>query len=263
VILFYVNSGTRRFGDKPYFPFARLSWEFYAVVSGSCGLLLKDNEKAPLRQSHLWLLPPSFVHGWHGISGKPCKVVAFHFASIPRQLEEVVPRGGYFERPLNNAECKVLKRIEALIEKEFRKPNHLSDLRFQRALMDLTLLALEGTSRQQLDGAQQKAAAKVDSALSWFRQNLREHPTLEDVAKAVHVSPSHLRRLFAEVQNQSPSEAMHEIKMQAATQALSATDAKIDVIATECGFSSASVFCRSFKISKGWTPAGWRRRMQS
>lgn len=261
MILRYVNSGSRRFGEKPYLPFARLSWEFYAVISGSCGLLLKDDGKLPLKQSHFWLLPPNFVHGWYGERGKPCSIIVFHFASVPRQLEEAVPRNGFLERAISAKECKLLKEIGAPLELEFQHPNFLSDIRFYRALLDLTLFALARTPGPEPKKSKRKADVVVSAALAWLRQNLRDNPSLEDVAKAVHISPSHLRRMFAEAGNQTPSEAMNEVKLQAAMHALSESDAKIDVVAAESGFSSASVFCRNFKLHKRCTPIEWRRRL--
>src|SRR5205823_6870558 len=98
-------------------------------------------------------------------------------------------------------------------------------------------------------------------AMNWFRQHLRDNPSLDDVAKAAHISPSHLRRMFREIGDVSPSDAMQEIKLQKAVRLLSESDAKIDAVATESGFSSASVFCRNFKIHKRCTPAEWRRRL--
>jgi AraC family transcriptional regulator len=260
MILRYVNTGSRRFGERPYLPFARLCWEFYAVVDGSCGMLLEGNEKLPLKQSHFWLLPPNFIHGWYGLPRKVCNIVVIHFASIPRQLAEAVPRNGFFERSLSAAECKMLKGLEGPLEREFRKPGYLSDILFQRSLLDLTLFALAGTHARELDTVKRKANIAVDAALSWYRQNIRDGPSFEEMAKAVHMSPSHLRRMFAEVGDQTPSEAMLETRIQAAVRVLSESDAKIDVVASECGFSSASAFCRTFKINKRCTPMEWRRR---
>jgi AraC family transcriptional regulator len=261
MILRYVNSGSRSLGEKPYEPFARLSWEFYMVTHGFCGMILEGGERLPLQKSHLWMLPPHFIHGWYGIVGKPCRVLVFHFSSIPRQLEDLVPRNGYFEMPLTAAERERLIKMELPLEKDFYRQNPLSDLRFHKAMMDISLFILERKSARAEDEPQQKSRVKVDEALTWFRQHLRDHPSLEELARAVHVSPSHLRRLFAEVLHKSPSDVMHEIKLQAAMHALSETDAKIDAIALDSGFSSASVFCRSFKASKNCTPVEWRRRM--
>jgi AraC family transcriptional regulator len=261
MILRYVNSGQRWFGEKPYLPFARQSWEFYAVTEGKCGLILEDNERLPLKQSHFWLLPPHFMHGWYGEMGRPCSVLVFHYASVPQQLADIIPRGSFHEQPLTRAQCRYLRDIESPIEPDYYKKSPLNDLRHHKALMELALFILEGRNGGEPALLAGKSAETVETALTWFRQNIRDHPTLQDVARAIHVSPSHLRRLFQEVRNQSPSEAILEAKIDAATHALTDSNAKIATIAAECGFSSASVFCRSFKALKHCTPVEWRQRM--
>ena len=45
---------------------------------------------------------------------------------------------------------------------------------------------------------------KVERALSWCAQNLSQAPTLKEVADSIHVSSSHLRRLFWQVRRMSP-----------------------------------------------------------
>src|ERR1043166_763799 len=260
MILRYLNAGLRRFGETPVAPHARVSWEFFAVVEGRCGLLLEGERKLPLQQSHLWILPPHHFHGWHGEPGTPCEIVVFHFASIPPELAEALPPDGPFECALTGQNCDFLRQLQASLEADFQKPTWLSDLRCHQALLHLTLLALNHLPGYELNTSTRKTAAKVDAALEWFRRHLRDKPSLEKVAKSIHVSPSHLRRMFAAVRHQTPSQAMQELKLEAAFRTLSETDAKIEVVASECGFSSASDFCRAFKKSKGCTPKKWRKQ---
>jgi hypothetical protein len=63
--LLSLNSGRRYFSQMPIAPHKRFSWEFFAVIRGNCGLLLKNDTDIPLKCSHLWLLPPYHFHGWH------------------------------------------------------------------------------------------------------------------------------------------------------------------------------------------------------
>jgi AraC family transcriptional regulator len=102
----------------------------------------------------------------------------------------------------------------------------------------------------------------VDAAIAWFRRHLREQPAMEDVAAAVHVSPSHLRRLFTTVFKQSPRAVLGNAQIDIAMRLLAGSDLKIESIAAEAGFASARDFSRVFSARKGCSPSDWRRKIQ-
>lgn len=262
-MLRYLSGGVRRFGSQPIGEHARLNWEFYAVVNGRCGVLLENGEKRPLEERRLWVFPPHHVHGWHG-ERKTCQVVVFHCGSVPRQLEEAIPPLGYMERALTEAECLQVEALGHELEPDFHRRNSLSELRFDRAIIDLALLALNGTAvaggeRGPVD---KRMMEKVDGAIVWFRRHLREQPKMEDVAAAVHVSPSHLRRLFMLALHQNPRTVLAQTQMEVALRLLAESDLKIESVATEAGYASARDFSRVFRALKGCPPSEWRRRLQ-
>ena len=47
--------------------------------------------------------------------------------------------------------------------------------------------------------------------------------------------------------------------MERAMELLSNMKIKLETVAKQCGFSSASNFCRAFKARKGASPTRWRR----
>jgi AraC family transcriptional regulator len=231
------------------------------VVKGRCGVILESGEKMPLRENCLWIFPPHHLHGWHG-ERRQCSVVILQSGSVPRQLVEAVPPAGFFEQALTEAESGRVEALGRTLEPEFRDRNLLSELRFDRAIIDLTLLALGSVVSRSPSAHNRRMTEKVDTAIAWFRRHLREHPAMEDVAAAVHVSPSHLRRLFATVFKQSPRAVLGNTQIDIAMRLLAGSDLKIESIAAESGFASARDFSRVFSARKGCSPSDWRRKIQ-
>lgn len=139
----YLSSGVRRFRAMPILQHTRVNWEFYAVVQGRCGLLLDQDEKLPLRARRLWVFPPGHLHGWHG-EEEHCSVVVVHAATVPKQLVASIPSSGILERRITASQCRHIEAIERAIEPDFHNPSPLSDLHFNRAIIDLAVIALGG-----------------------------------------------------------------------------------------------------------------------
>ena len=257
----YLSSGVRRFGSMPIGSHSRLNWEFYAVVEGRCGVLLDSGEKLPLRDHCMWVFPPHHLHGWHG-ERRPCHVVVLHCGAVPRQLAEAIPEAGFLERELDESKCQRIAELGSALDADFHERNSLSELRFDRAIIDFTLLALDGIESQSPCTVNRRMTEKVDSAVAWFRRHLREQPTIDDVAAAVHVSPSHLRRLFMMVVKQSPRAVLGNAQVEFAMRLLSGSDLKIESVAAESGFASARDFSRVFSAHQGCSPSDWRRKVQ-
>jgi len=85
---------------------------------------------------------------------------------------------------------------------------------------------------------------------------------MDEVAAAVHVSSSHLRRLFVSVRNQSPRAVLVNAQVELAMRLLAGSDLKIESVAAEAGFTSARDFARVFSARKGCSPSEWRRKVQ-
>jgi AraC family transcriptional regulator len=240
---------------------SRVNWEFYAVVDGRCGVLLGNGEKLELRSRCLWVFPPHHAHGWHG-EKRHCNVVVVHCGTVPLQLAEAVPKDGFLEHPMTEAECQQVADLGQALYADFHYRNTLSELRFDRAILDLSLIALDGLEAPTPHATNRRIMEKVDTAIAWFRRHLREQPTMDQVAASVHVSPSHLRRLFMMALHQSPRAVLGNAQIEIAMRLLAGSDLKIESVAAEAGFASARDFSRVFSAHQGCSPSDWRRQVQ-
>lgn len=86
---------------------------------------------------------------------------------------------------------------------------------------------------------QARQYAIVARTIAFIRDNARQQPTLEQIAEAVHVSPFHLQRLFAEWAGISPKRFLQYLTKEYAKQQLISSQDALTV--TECaGLSSTS-----------------------
>jgi AraC-like DNA-binding protein len=84
--------------------------------------------------------------------------------------------------------------------------------------------------------------------------------SVAELAKAVHLSGEHLRRLCHASCGHSPMQQVTRIRIHQAAALLARTDQKIETIAVAVGFANLSAFSVAFKRLIGQSPAAFRRK---
>lgn len=83
--------------------------------------------------------------------------------------------------------------------------------------------------------------------------------TVEDMARAFHLSPSTLQRRLAE-DNSSVSQCVREVRLETALGLLQTTQLQVSEIAVRCGYESHSRFSAAFRERFGFVPSHLRPR---
>lgn len=242
---------------------SRTNWEFYAILEGRGGAVLRDGMPAELCERTLWLFAPECTHAWADDGRHPYTRLSFHFGSVPYPLDELVRRnGGFLRRTLADDEVAALRSLAAEVEPHFCRPTPLGFLHFQRCLSELALLAARGAeiTGEEL-GLADLANFKVEGAITWYERHLERNPSVKEVADAMHISPSHLRRLFWQARRASPKDVFRRLRVARAQELMGRSALTLEDIATECGYASASHLCRDYKGVHGFTPTTWRKRL--
>lgn len=258
-MLRYLGLGLRQFGLFPLKPLARMNWEFFAVLRGRVAPLRDGTPAGPLAGDTLWVSPPGSAHTWAGDGSRRAHIAVFHFGSVPAPLEAAVRPRPQLALPLTPAERRRIESLARGLQDDFRQPNRLSNLVFESALLELALLVLRKLPSGDAPPIADQAERTVADAIAWYGENVRANPSIVEIARQVHVSPSTLRRLFHKVRGERPARVFGRIQLERGMRLMSETDLKLDGIAEECGFTSTSDFCRAFKAFTKVTPNVWRR----
>jgi AraC-like DNA-binding protein len=88
------------------------------------------------------------------------------------------------------------------------------------------------------------------------------HPSLEEVAKHLGVSPRTLQRQLA-AEDLTHSDLLHQTRIAKACQLLAQRNVHISDIAREAGFATPSAFSRAFQSWTGKSPRAFRNGLYS
>jgi AraC family transcriptional regulator of arabinose operon len=99
---------------------------------------------------------------------------------------------------------------------------------------------------------------RVARAVTFMRDRYADPLNLCDIAQAACLSPSRLAHLFKHVVGAGPMHYLQSIRLERAEQMLLTTDAKLETIATACGFCDEFYFSNVFARHFGQRPSRYR-----
>ena len=102
---------------------------------------------------------------------------------------------------------------------------------------------------------------EVAKTREYLENNWREEFDIDKVAEAVHVSPSHLIRLFKKHTGMTPFRYYQELKINGLKEALQNRNLSVANAFASCGFAYPGNFARFFKEQVGMTPSQYRKMM--
>jgi len=140
----------------------------------------------------------------------------------------------------------------------------LSDDPFNRLAAVGELFSLLRMIRRQRLFSSSEAGEGEDvltQAQRYIERHYHEELSVEQIARACHVSVSYLHRLFAERLEQTPHAALLRQRITAAKTMLMNEACPIAEIAWRCGFNSPCYFSDCFRKSVGMSPREFREQM--
>lgn len=100
----------------------------------------------------------------------------------------------------------------------------------------------------------------IQEAISFMKENINRHLTLNDIAAYVNYSPSRFGQIFLKKTGHSPINYFNQLKIQKACQMLDFTEMKIKEISFELGFYDQYHFSKTFYKITGETPTQYKKR---
>lgn len=102
----------------------------------------------------------------------------------------------------------------------------------------------------------------IQQSILFMKDHLEERITLEEIARAVGYSPSHLNTLFVQRVSYSPMEYYNQLRIQRGCSYLQFSKLKIKEIAFRLNYYDPFHFSNAFHREMGITPKAYRSRYQ-
>ncbi len=141
---------------------------------------------------------------------------------------------------------------------ELQRPGGGDSELFAHTLLLRLLLGLSRAYRPQ------RARGPADHALisrieAFLQTNLHRPLTRDDVARAIHLSPPHLARVYRTFAGKTLGRRLTELRIERAKQLLVGSTLPVTEIAGEVGLSSFSHFTKVFRHEVGVAPSAFRQ----
>lgn len=110
------------------------------------------------------------------------------------------------------------------------------------------------------EGKEVRKLQVVQKAGDYIRKNFRNKITVEDIAKAVYLSPCHLSKVFKQELGCTIVEFLTKVRIEEAKKLLRNPKFNVVQVADELGFKDPGYFTKVFKRSEGITPSQYREK---
>ncbi len=163
------------------------------------------------------------------------------------------------------AENEIRLQTQIVLKDRELHRRELEQVHLEKTLKDLSIAVLGGgrARRAQAEtpvGASAPGRQVVEKAQAFIEAHYGQDITLEDVAKAVFLSPNYFSSLFKKVTGASFKSSLVERRMQAARQMLLEGTLPIKEVVARAGFRDYNYFNRTFRAMEGIPPAEFRAR---
>jgi AraC family transcriptional regulator len=186
------------------------------------------------------------------------RVTTVCFDLEPKMLARLGDSAAALQDPITVKRGAVIP-LAPRFQREMLNTDSASDLVLQGLIYEL----VGELARRQSPKLAADAPAWLRRAREMLHDLWNQSVSIEEVASAVGVHPSHLNRVFRAHLNQTPGEYLRRLRMERATREVISSDLPLKAIASLAGFSDQAHFTREFRRHHGVSPLEMRRSMLS
>ncbi len=222
--------------------------ELVLVTEGSCRISVDGAETLAGAVGTMFILPADVAHDQ--VNDAWCRTSYVVFDTVPL---------AFSDRP----RCVVLAGDDPVLGwyEDVCRLSLAPGLASEPVLAGLLLAVLE-----RLKAIEDRAATAqvlpraIVEATRWLEANLVDTVCVDDIARAVRLSPSHLTALFRAHLGCPPLKYQQGLRLALARKLLRNSYLSVAEVAAACGYVDANYFIRVFRANIGTTPSRWRAR---
>ncbi len=223
----------------------------YMNCRGKCIL---NGSEYEISGNCLYFLTPQDFHRIETIPDRESSSVIISFSEKLLNASQLrLFSGG--ARIINDVNIYTIQRINELYVKfQEKKPYFKDYLKYLLGcvLLDIAAEAMETSTHGE------NLSSPIRNAIAVLHQNPSAQIKLNDVAKAVSLTPSYFSHLFHSEIGCNFKTYLNNLKISYAKRLLEETDLSVLEVSMECGFGSVSQFHRVFKEHTGVTPSKYK-----
>lgn len=245
---YFVLSEVRDFAFQPH-----LHWcyEMVLVLEGTVDVQL-ENQSYILQPGDLLLVRPNLVHSYSYKADSPNVVFTCIFA--PALIAAISEPLIKYRLP-----SPIIKNLPQIYRDMFRTVDNDSSIGRIKGF----LYSVSSLFHEQLDFSRKSASIQskllLRDIMQYVEDNIHNPCSIQELAKALDYSPSHLSRYFRAKLGITYSEYVKCTKINHACYLLRNTAQSVEDIMIACGYISSSSFNLNFKSMIGMSPTEYRR----
>jgi AraC family transcriptional regulator len=198
-----------------------------------------------------WLIPDG-IGAWgelHSVGPFDCASILVDPSALPSAVRT------YFSRPISGLVQDRLRSAFDALGKDLQGPDHIAALVAEgwalRALAHVARLSTHrpGPSRKMAAGG--LAPWQLSRATALLGADLTENQPVQHIAAACRLSATHFCRAFKQSMGMPPHQWLMHARVERARDLLLRSTLPLVHIASQCGFSDQSHFCKVFRRFEG------------
>ena len=237
------------------------------VVQGH-GVVLADGRRSQYRPPAILVIPAGTVHGFEFEPGTQGHVVSVSIELVadlaPREpgINALFLQPATFETRADDLNATDLAHSVRMLAREFARPESGDGLALHGWLEVMlgNLLRLASVMPHPSDAVAGKRRQLMARFSELIEHRFRLNPSVADLARALHVSGSHLRSVCLASTGQSPIQLIHARILLEAKRQLHYTGSPVSEIGYALGFDDPAYFTRFFSRLAGQSPRAFRHR---
>jgi len=163
---------------------------------------------------------------------------------------------------LSRAAVEGKAELEMILGLNFEYIQELGKIKSTKELCIWVVKVLDRFTESVYENRNIKNVNIIRKAREFIRTNYKKKMKLEDISKAVYLSPYYLSHIFKKETGYTLFQYLTNVRIEEAKQLLENKHWNTTRIAFEVGYSDQSYFCKVFRKSEGIPPSDYRKRMK-
>ena len=255
--LYLVSCGWEKCGaTHSYGPAVRNYYMLHFILKGQ-GLYYLNNKHYKLNENQCFLTEPGTVTLYKAEPTNPWTYtwICFNGDYVPHLLKQ---SNLNTDNPIINLSCN--QTIYEII-KEMLSYHQLTPANecYLQSKLYLIFAKLHEALQSVYNKVELNNNFYVTKAIEYIEKNTFTNLSVNDIARYLNISRSHLYALFKQELNTSPQQFLTNAKIANARELLSKTKIPIYSVALSCGYKNAFAFSRAFKQVTNISPREYRQ----